>query len=183
MNNVWAKFGEEYLQQEASMQVDILPPYVFRVDKSPMGFVLVKMDDEFTFDHKIYNIDKALIDRVTKAFSEMPGNLGVLLNGIKGSGKTVTAKLICNQTKLPVLVVTRKYDDLSIFINSIQQPAVIFFDEYEKIYSNYDSNVLTVMDGVLNSEHKKLFLMTTNETYVNRNMLQRPGRVRYFKTY
>ena len=183
MKNIWAKVGEEYFQQESSFQVDVLPPHVFRLEKSPSGYYLVEMEEEFTFNHKIYNTDQSLIERVAKSFKELKGNLGVLLSGIKGSGKTVTAKLICNKIKIPVIVVTRKYEDVSTFINSLQQEAIIFFDEYEKIYTDYNANILTVMDGVLNSSSKKLFLMTTNETQVNSNMLQRPGRIRYFKTY
>lgn len=39
------------------------------------------------------------------------------------------------------------------------------------------------MDGVLSNEYRKFFILTTNETYINDNLLQRPGRIRYFKTF
>jgi hypothetical protein len=39
------------------------------------------------------------------------------------------------------------------------------------------------MDGIFKSEYKHVFLLTTNDLYINRNMLQRPGRIRYVKTY
>jgi hypothetical protein len=83
---------------------------------------------------------------------------------------------------LPIIVVDGKYDGLPNFISELQQNVVIFIDEYEKIYKE-DSDVLTVMDGIFKSEYKHVFLLTTNDLYINRNMLQRPGRIRYVKTY
>lgn len=39
------------------------------------------------------------------------------------------------------------------------------------------------MDGASNSEYRRVFLLTTNELRVESNMIQRPGRVRYLKTF
>jgi hypothetical protein len=39
------------------------------------------------------------------------------------------------------------------------------------------------MDGVDNSTHRRVFLMTTNEINLNQNYLERPSRIRYIKTY
>jgi hypothetical protein len=39
------------------------------------------------------------------------------------------------------------------------------------------------MDGVLNTKHRVMFLLTSNEIYLDKNMLQRPSRIRYVKTY
>lgn len=43
--------------------------------------------------------------------------------------------------------------------------------------------MLTIMDGASNSEYRRVFLLTTNELRVESNMIQRPGRVRYLKTF
>jgi hypothetical protein len=39
------------------------------------------------------------------------------------------------------------------------------------------------MDGTQNSKGKILYLLTTNNLYINENMLNRPSRIRYVKTY
>lgn len=39
------------------------------------------------------------------------------------------------------------------------------------------------MDGVYNSSHRKVFLLTTNEMTVNDNMIGRPSRIRYVKEF
>jgi hypothetical protein len=39
------------------------------------------------------------------------------------------------------------------------------------------------MDGIFKTAYKHVFLLTTNDLFINRNMLQRPGRIRYVKTY
>ncbi len=67
----------------------------------------------------------------------MTDNMGVLLNGVKGTGKSVTAKLICNELKnfLPIIIVDKAYEGLPQFISKIQQEVIIFIDEFEKVFT------------------------------------------------
>jgi len=148
-------------------------------------FELHYVQDEFRFPYKIYDLDNKFIKRVIKTYKHTVGNLGVLLNGTKGTGKTVTTKNLCNELNMPVLIITQSDDGLSNFINKINQDVVILIDEYEKVFNGNDSAVqlLSVMDGVLTNGHRRTFLLTTNELYVNNNILQRPGRIRYLKKY
>lgn len=146
------------------------------------GMYLEKTDEKFEFQHKIYGVEHELIDRVVKTYDHTNRNLGVLLNGVKGTGKTVTSKLIANRIDVPVLIINDLLPGIVDFLNSIKQDVIIFIDEYEKIFKERHE-LLTIMDGVLTTEHRKLFILTTNETYINDNLLQRPGRIRYFKTF
>jgi hypothetical protein len=50
-------------------------------------------------------------------------------------------------------------------------------------FSDEDSTVLQIMDGVYNAEYRKLFLLTTNELAINENLLDRPSRIRYVKQF
>jgi len=114
------------------------------------------------------------------------GNLGVLLNGIRGTGKTVTCEMICNMMDLPVIVVDTAYDNIGNFLAEIQQDLIIFFDEFEKVFPREygsPSKLLMIMDGVMKGEYRKLFMLTTNEISIEPNMIQRPGRIRYLKTF
>ena len=186
MQACWQVSGNNYFPDEKSSQMDLLPPGVYNIKHHPIkGLFLAQTDDCFEFNHKIYGVEEKFVNRVITSYNSVTDNLGVLLNGIKGSGKSVTSKLICNRLKdsLPIIIVDAQYDGLPQFIAEIQQEIIVFIDEYEKIYENYSSDVLTIMDGVFKTAHKRLFLLTTNNLYINQNMLQRPGRIRYLKTF
>jgi AAA+ ATPase superfamily predicted ATPase len=184
MKTSWFQNGNEYHYGEVSSQIDVLPVGIYNIKIQPMTgkIYLCKVDEDFKFNHKIYGLEKDFIQRVKTTYNSVKDNLGILLNGVKGSGKSVSAKLICNTLNLPVIVVDGKYDYLPTFISELQQNVVIFIDEYEKIYKE-NGDVLTVMDGIFKTAYKHVFLLTTNDLFINRNMLQRPGRIRYVKTY
>lgn len=39
------------------------------------------------------------------------------------------------------------------------------------------------MDGIYTSEHRRIFLLTTNQTTINENLISRPSRLRYIKEF
>jgi DNA-directed RNA polymerase subunit F len=180
----WNKNGNSFSLGDVTNQINDLPIGVYALNQSMFGFYLERLEDQFEFSHKLYGLETRLIDRVVKTWNSTDRNLGILLNGLKGTGKTVSAKVICNRLELPVILVNTNPEGGGIpeFLNEIQQEVVVFIDEYEKIFGE-DSELLTVMDGVLTGTSRKLFLLTTNKTYINENMLQRPSRIRYFKTF
>jgi len=182
-NEQWLIIGDTYWQSTKGNYTATLPTALLKISYDERkGFYLEKMDDKFDFQHKIYGVETELINRVKKTYVNTNRNLGILLNGVKGTGKTVTSKLIANEIGIPVLVVQHAFAGLVDFINSIKQDVIIFIDEYEKIFEERHT-LLTIMDGVLSNEYRKFFILTTNETYINDNLLQRPGRIRYFKTF
>jgi len=182
-NEQWLIIGDTYWQSTKGNYTATLPTALLNIGYDDRkGFYLEKMDEKFDFQHKIYGVESELINRVKKTYVNTNRNLGILLNGVKGTGKTVTSKLIANEIGIPVLVVRHAYVGLVDFINSIKQDVIIFIDEYEKIFEERHT-LLTIMDGVLSNEYRKFFILTTNETYINDNLLQRPGRIRYFKTF
>lgn len=182
-NEQWLIIGDTYWQSTKGNYTATLPTALLNISYDERkGFYLEKMGDKFDFQHKIYGVETELINRVKKTYVNTNRNLGILLNGVKGTGKTVTSKLIANEIGIPVLVVQHVFAGLVDFINSIKQDVIIFIDEYEKIFEGRHT-LLTIMDGVLSNEHRKFFILTTNETYINDNLLQRPGRIRYFKTF
>lgn len=180
----WNKSGNNFSLGDITNQIEELPVGVYSLEQSMFGFYLEKIEDRFEFNHKLYGLETSLINRVVKTWNGTDRNLGILLNGLKGTGKTVSAKVICNELNLPVILVNSNPEGGGIpdFLNKIEQDVIVFIDEYEKIFGE-DSELLTIMDGVLTGTSRKLFLLTTNRTYINENMLQRPSRIRYFKTF
>lgn len=147
---------------------------------------LEEFADEFTFGFKLYGLESNFIDHVLTTYRHTSSNLGVLLNGTKGTGKTVSAKIIANRLGLPVLLVNAPYPGLADFVAKIGGPCILFFDEFEKNFDTRekeDVELLSLMDGVFNSEYRRVFLLTTNKLYVNENLLGRPSRVRYRKSF
>jgi len=163
--------------------------YRLEIDPTTDEFVLAYVQDKFEFNYKIYNKDNKFVERVKKTYSNTTNNLGILLNGIKGTGKTVTAEMICNTLELPVIIVNRYYNNMDSFFNDIQEDVIIFFDEFEKLFDktklgdNAGADILSIMDGVLNGISRKVFLLTTNDKNINVNLVDRPSRIRYLKEY
>lgn len=184
MKNTWKVSGSEYYQSEVTANVDLLPVGIYNVEVNSMtgDCYLNKVAEKFEFPYKIYGTEDAFIERVVTTYGLQSKNLGVLLSGLKGTGKTVCAKQTCNKLNLPIITVNVNPASLPNFINSIQQECILFFDEYEKNFRN-DHHLLGVMDGVFDNGFKKVFLLTTNDLYINENMLNRPSRIRYKKEF
>lgn len=101
--------------------------------------------------------------------------------------KTVTAKVLCNYLQLPVILVQSMGGDtndklIKYLSTAIDFDCIFFFDEYEKEFKD-SSDVLSFMDGTYNSIYRKVFLLTTNELNVDPNLLGRPSRIRYKKSF
>ena len=184
---VWIKRGNQFYISDR-FDLEVLEPAVYSVKHDQiMGFYLNQEKDKFDFKYKIYGLESQFINRVCKSFESDPKNLGVLFHGIKGTGKSVTAKLICNKLILPVICIENNSSEESngqeTFINSIPQDIIVFIDEYEKKYEYDNDNLLSIMDGSATSSYKRLFLLTTNSIHINSNMISRPSRIKYVKSY
>jgi hypothetical protein len=175
-------------------KLEKLPIGVYKIEQDPKtGQIYIEHQfEEFTFPHKIYDMDAEFVNRVKLTYNSTTGNLGVLLNGLRGTGKSITAKLISNQLQLPVIIINKNFGDefiinLKDFIAEMPCDILVLFDEFEKIFPDEGWGktpaLLTLMDGVDNSIFRRLFLMTTNEINLNQNYLERPSRIRYIKTY
>lgn len=182
---VWSREGDLYFLTDTSQCMDVLDKGVYKVQKHPQrGLYLKSISSQFAFGYKVYDVQDKFIARVEKTYAETTGNIGIILNGLRGTGKSVTAKLIANALELPVIVVPEFYEDLPSFINDIHHDVIVFIDEYEKLYSDWKTtSVLSVMDGVLSTQYRRFFLLTTNDLHVDSNLLQRPTRIYYVKTF
>ena len=186
---IWLQDGNIFSQGSATTvsHPEGLPKGIYEVKLSMTGFYLSKIAESFTFDYKLYGLNQKFIDYVLKTYENTTGNLGVLLDGIKGTGKTVTAKELCNHLQLPVILVQSMGGDtngklIKYLSTAIDFDCIFFFDEYEKEFKN-SSDVLSFMDGTYNSIYRKVFLLTTNELNVDPNLLGRPSRIRYKKSF
>lgn len=163
-------------------------------DRLPAGTYMVKFDkfrgfflevcDSFDLPKKMYGNTLRHAKRIVDSFNDRKVSTGILLTGEKGSGKTLLAKKIamdCIEQDIPCLIVNTDFhgDDFNKFIQDIEQPCVVFFDEFEKIFSgDKQQHILTLLDGVFSTH--KLFLLTCNDKWkIDSHMRNRPGRIYY----
>ena len=163
---------------------------IFRIYEQPQTkrLGLEKIDDTFRFDFKIYDLDcEDIMSKIIKTwtsdlFRESNKNLGVIFNGIKGTGKTIAAKQLCNRIGLPVIVISKPVDGMLEFIQSLHFESIILIDEAEKTFREEQEVLLKMIDGVYNAM-RKLYILTTNKLSIDENLLGRPGRIRYIKEF
>jgi hypothetical protein len=146
------------------------------------------VQSEYKFPPVLYDVDNEFINHAVKTYEETTSNLGILLCGVRGTGKSVTAKQFCNRfvKSMPVVIITQAFSGIDLFFNDIQQDIAIFVDEYEKVFTQNQGNdgkLLTLMDGAISNGHRRIFILTANDMHVNQNLLQRPGRIRYIRKY
>lgn len=185
-NQNWIVRGGEFAPISSSAVIsNELPVGVYNLHQNDMTgeFYLVKMADRFEFPFKVYGIEDKFIGHVMTTFKNTTNNLGVLLNGVKGTGKTVCAKMLANEMNLPCIIVSHEFKNLNEFLSSLECDVILFFDEFEKNFEKNNKQLLSIMDGVYNTNYRKIFLLTTNTTFIDSNYISRPSRIRYKKTF
>jgi SpoVK/Ycf46/Vps4 family AAA+-type ATPase len=160
--------------------------YLLKVDQS--GYYLQKKAN-FALPKKVYG-DHSEVDRWLKSYQHnSEKNLGIILSGMKGTGKTITAQMLCKKAQKPVIIINEPFFG-SDFIDFVTSPlfkdSIIFVDEYEKIYQKYQDgknphDFLQIMDGNYNT--RLMFLLTVNEMSINEYLVNRPGRIKYRKSF
>lgn len=185
---MFVKQDNSYSYSNSNIEtLKLLPPHNFllKFDARKSEFYLEKKED-FTLPDKIYNDPKPLCDRYLNTFKHKKGNLGILLNGLKGTGKSLLAKQLCIQSDLPVIIISEAFigEEFKDFISSISQEIIIFIDEFEKIFSRREEqeSLLSLLDGTFTG--KKIFLFTSNSNKdLSAYLINRPGRIHYLKEY
>lgn len=162
-----------------------LPVGNYIVKQHPMtkAFYLEQIDS-FNIKGKLYGDTIRNTQRVLNTFNDRPATTGIMLAGEKGSGKSLLAKMISVEgaTKgYPTIIINAPWcgDEFNAFMQQIEQPTIILFDEFEKVYNRDEQEaILTLLDGVFPS--KKLFVLTCNDKFrIDSHMRNRPGRIYY----
>lgn len=181
------KMGTTYRIYDSSMTAsDTLPANVYRINFSPMsGYSLVETDP-IVINEKVYGVHTEKAEKVFTSFRAFSRNLGVILSGGKGIGKSLFAKMLAIKAVnngYPVILCDTPYPNIAEFLGSIQQQIVILFDEFDKTFEiteeeDPQTDLLGLFDGVYMG--KKLFIITCNDlTRLNNYLVNRPGRFHY----
>lgn len=166
---------------------DELPVKAYTIRFSKMTGFYLELRNAFEIkEEKIYGIHEEKVKKVMRTYENAERNLGVILSGDKGIGKSLFAKLLANtalEQKYPIVVVDQYMPGIAAYIESIEQEVVVLFDEFDKTFGiNRDGNpqdeLLSLFDGMSNG--KKLFVVTCNDVYkLSEFLINRPGRFHY----
>lgn len=185
MSALFQQMGDMFVPT-ASREVllDRLPTGNYIIVPTPQG-LMIQSTGKFTRPSRLYGNVTRHAERILSTFNDRPAATGALLAGVKGSGKSLTAREVAllgyEQDIITIVVnIPLHGDAFNQLLASITQPAIVLFDEFEKVYSEKEAqeSILTLLDGVMSS--KKLFIMTVNNKWaVNDHMRNRPGRIFY----
>lgn len=172
--------------------VDKLPPRVFKfVVRETMASVDYSLEYATSFKEpaKLYGDVTKQVNRIIHSYKQQDKNLGVLLHGVSGTGKSTLAKCIANTAleslELPVIIVTaQSIQHLEYLTTNLKQPVMFLVDEFEKMFENKEDQnyLLTLLDSLYISNH--LFVLTANDaSKINTYFFNRPSRIRYAIEY
>lgn len=181
--------GNIFQIQEQSKKVKQLPSGNYTVFSTMSGVFIQKIDG-FKYPSTIYNFEQKLIDRIVRYYQSEDKNLGIFLSGMKGTGKTITSKLIVQSLDIPCFIIDENNIGMVGYLNeNCEFPIIIFIDEFEKLTEEIDgkskiTELLTIMDGSATNNWRRVFLFTSNTQGINEDYLRdRPSRIRYTKQF
>lgn len=178
------KQGGTYTLGEGVETLDQLEAGNYLLKFNPKtGYYLVEKP-AFILPKKLYG-DHSITQRWMKSYEvNSEKNLGIILSGIKGAGKTITCQKFCMESNMPVIIINEMFygTDFVDFVTSFEN-VIIFIDEFEKVYAKQEFaiDLLSLMDG--NFQTKFIFLLTVNTMDINYYLINRLNRVKYRKHY
>jgi hypothetical protein len=114
----------------------------------------------------------------------IPLNRGVLLEGVYGTGKTMTAAAtskVCVENGWTYILLddVRALKDALLFAQRYQ-PAVVFAEDVDRVVAVRDqmgNDILNTIDGVLTKNSQVITVLTTNHVEMLDKAMLRPGRL------
>lgn len=174
---------------------DELEPRAYELFKSMSGYRL-RYKSDIIIPEKLYDFENTFIDHVLNSWEINKGTMGIMLSGIKGIGKSLTAIRIALGTNLPIIFLDKyTVDSNSLdYLESLKTDLVIVIDEFDKILPISQNNKMTLdttqddllhrLDPGYDKENNYMYLFTSNHLHsINTFLLNRPSRIRYLRLY
>lgn len=169
--------------------LDHLPAAVYEllIDSNPLTGIKIKFNktaSKFTVPEKRFGAHQRHLERIRSDYDRVNPSMGVMLEGLKGSGKSMFAEDLGNWiigSGLPVLMVSSAIP-VEILRGAISMigPCMVYFDEFGKVYSDRadrDRLLSLFSDSTLTGV---LFVITGNtEQEFTDAIYDRPGRFKY----
>lgn len=181
------KAGNKILNKPNGFDYDLINGKVYNLKYERYGVgSYFEEDGSLNLPKKVYTTkdDDAFIKRVNTYFEKTSKlSTGVMLSGVKGTGKTVMAKIIAKNSNLPVIVVDEDFptNRINDFFRKFSTPVAVIFDEVDK---HWDTEALLGwLDGVQTNAKKLVLFTCNNENRVNDYLKDRCSRIRYTRHF
>lgn len=181
------KVDDKIVVKPSGLDYDLVNGKVYNLKFSRFAMeAYFEEDGSLALPNKVYTTkdDDMFIHRVNTYFEKTTKlSTGVMLSGIKGTGKTVMAKVIAKNSGLPIIVVDEDFPTSRIndFFRKFLTPVVVIFDEVDKHWDTED--LLGWLDGVQTNAKKLVLFTCNNEENVNEYMKDRCSRIRYTRHF
>lgn len=108
-----------------------LPAKIYTINAGPQGQMFLKEHNFIFNNRKIYGDLNNKVQRIFKTYESRDKNLGVLLSGLKGTGKSLLIKLCIERAiedNIPVILVNQKINlnKFSDFIKRLTKKLFVF---------------------------------------------------------
>ena len=188
--------GTIYRVYDDSMQThNQLPAQAYLACFDQQSGPFLKKYSDLKVSEKVYGVHLEKVDKVLNSFKIFNRNLGVILSGDKGIGKSLFSKLLsikAIESGYPLIIINSYFPGIGEYLAEIDQEIVVLFDEFDKTFElsergGRDNNaekgspqteMLTLFDGI--AQGKKLFIVTCNDiNSLSKFIVNRPGRFHY----
>ena len=173
------------------LECDLTPGIVYNINVDRYtDAISLEETSGLSLPSKVYctQRDERFIDKVINSYNlSESGFTGVMLAGLKGSGKTVMAKVIANKSGLPIINIDKNIRPyiLRNLVEKLGDTSVCFlFDELDKVLEDYDDSVLLqVLDGS-DTKGKNMILFTYNDDNdISEFLIDHCSYIRYWREF
>lgn len=177
------KLGDKIISKPKGLDYELENGKVYNLKyKRYEEMSFLEEDGSLNLPPKVYSTDedKIFIKRVNTYFEKTDKlSTGVMLSGVKGTGKTVMAKVIAQNSNLPVIVVDEDFPTgrINDFFRKFSTPVAVIFDEVDKHWDTEE--LLGWLDGVQTNAKKLVLFTCNNENNISEYLQNRCSRVRY----
>lgn len=177
------KLGDKIISKPKGLDYELEHGKVYNLKYNRYeGMSYFEEDGSLNLPSKVYSTDedKVFIKRVNTYFEKTDKlSTGVMLSGVKGTGKTVMAKVIAQNSNLPVIVVDEDFPTgrINDFFRKFSTPVAVIFDEVDKHWDTEE--LLGWLDGVQTNAKKLVLFTCNNENNISEYLQNRCSRVRY----
>lgn len=186
--------GNSYkIYDESIKTFDKLPVGYYKLSFNKMTGFSLEVTNEIVINEKVYGCHEEKVNMIMNSFSLFNRNLGVILSGDKGIGKSISAKMLAIAAvarNIPVIICNEYIPGIAQYLGDIEQEVLVLFDEFDKTFgccsddcnrdsaANPQTEMLTLFDGL--TPGKKLFVVTCNKLgNLSEFLVNRPGRFHY----
>lgn len=137
---------------------------------------------------RVFGSHKKYADLFYNAYENRDKSTGVLLTGLKGTGKTLISKILASkfiEKSLPVIIIDRTLPVpvISDTLSKIKTGYLLIIDEFEKNYEEDDQNkLLSFLDGVQSSK-RMIIIIANNQRKLTPYILDRPNRMLFRRDF